>query len=350
MLGVQESATVNSVIVVLKVSVLLVFVALGISAIHPANWTPFIPPNEGGFRYGVPGIFRAASVIFFAYVGFEAVSTASAEAKNPKRDVPIGIITSLGICTVIYVCVAAVMTGVVPYKQLGVADPLAVLHRGFDEVSGPIAPALRSALRDRLGGDGHPSPDRSHDGSGIQGSTAPPFAEALIRQPRAGATCPGKPRLILEPPENHGDHCLVVAVLGTVLAGHYGADPATAFLAGMAHHLHNATLPDSGFAGEILLGDELAPLMRRLFDRELATLAPPVAAAVRTALATIADADTPEGRAFNGADVMDRVLQMRQYDRVAAFNTAQALDDLDLVHAGPIQAFHHAVLAEAGLP
>ncbi len=125
-IGVSESATVNSVIVVLKVSVLLVFTALGISAIHPANWTPFIPPNEGGFRYGVPGIFRAASVIFFAYVGFEAVSTASAEAKNPKRDVPIGIITSLGICTVIYVCVAAVMTGVVPYKQLGVADPLAI--------------------------------------------------------------------------------------------------------------------------------------------------------------------------------------------------------------------------------
>ncbi|MGI4800602.1 MAG: amino acid permease [Janthinobacterium lividum] len=125
-IGVSESATVNSIIVVLKVSVLLVFVAFGISAIHPANWTPFIPPNEGGFRYGVPGIFRAASVIFFAYVGFEAVSCASAEAKNPKRDIPIGIITSLAICTVVYICVAAVMTGVVPYKRLGVADPLAI--------------------------------------------------------------------------------------------------------------------------------------------------------------------------------------------------------------------------------
>ena len=90
--------------------------------------------------------------------------------------------------------------------------------------------------------------------------------------------------------------------------------------------------------------------MRRLFDRELATLTPPVATTVRAALATIGDADTPEGRAFNAADVMDRVLQMRQYDRVAAFTTSQALDDLELVHAGPIQAFHHAVLAEAGLP
>ena len=221
--------------------------------------------------------------------------------------------------------------------QAGVADPLAVLERSFDEVAGPLPQASRAALRASLG-------------QPASATAAPAFAEALIRQPRAGATCPGKPRLVLEPPENHGDHCLVVAVLGTVLAGHYGADPAVAFVAGMAHHLHNAALPDSGFAGEVLLGDELGPLMRRLFDRELATLAPPVAATVRAALATIGDAGTPEGRAFNAADVMDRVLQMRQYDRVASFTTSQALDDLELVHAGPIQAFHHAVLAEAGLP
>ena len=219
----------------------------------------------------------------------------------------------------------------------GVANPLIVLRRAFDQVAIPIAPTLRSALRASLGNP-------------VETGPAPAFAEALIRQPRAGATCPGKPRLVLEPPENHGDHCLVVAVLGTVLAGHYGADPATAFVAGMAHHLHNAALPDSGFAGEILLGAELGPLMLRLFDRELATLEAWVAATVRAALATIGNAETPEGRAFNAADVMDRVLQMRQYDRVASFTTSQALDDLELVHAGPIQAFHHAVLAEAGLP
>ena len=231
----------------------------------------------------------------------------------------------------------------------GVANPLVILRRGFDEVTGPIAPALRAALRSHLAQVPTASSAREPRPA-VREQSAPNFAEALIRQPRAGATCPGKPRLILEPPESHGDHCLVVAVLGTVLAGHYDADPATAFLAGMAHHLHNAALPDSGFAGEILLGDELAPLMRRLFDRELATLAPPLAATVRAALATIGDADTPEGRAFNAADVMDRVLQMRQYDRVAAFTTSQALDDLELVHAGPIQAFHHTVLLEAGLP
>jgi 5'-deoxynucleotidase YfbR-like HD superfamily hydrolase len=218
----------------------------------------------------------------------------------------------------------------------GAADPEAILARSFDQVTAAVAAPLRARLRTQLGQPPGPA-------------TVPAFAEALIRQPRAGATCPGKPRLVLEPPENHGEHCLVVAVLGCVLAGLYGADPATAFVAGMAHHLHNAWLPDSGFAGEILLGEELTPLMQRLFDRELATLSPPVAATVRRALSTIGDAGTPEGRAFNAADVMDRVLQMRQYERVAAFTTAQALDDLELVHAGPLQAFHHAVLAEAGL-
>ena len=125
-IGVTESATVNSVIVVIKVSVLVVFVAFGIRAIHPSNWAPFIPANTGGMHFGVPGIFRAASVIFFAYVGFESVSCAAAEARNPKRDIPIGIIGSLAICTVVYILVAAVLTGIVPYRQLGVADPLAI--------------------------------------------------------------------------------------------------------------------------------------------------------------------------------------------------------------------------------
>ena len=124
--GVTESATVNSVIVVIKVSVLVVFVALGIGAVHPANWVPFIPANTGGLHFGVPGIFRAASVIFFAYVGFEAVSCAAAEARNPRRDVPIGILGSLAICTIVYILVAGVLTGIVPYQKLGVPDPLAI--------------------------------------------------------------------------------------------------------------------------------------------------------------------------------------------------------------------------------
>jgi APA family basic amino acid/polyamine antiporter len=125
-LGVSESASVNNVIVFIKVGVLLLFIGFGIGFINIDNWTPFIPANEGGFKYGVPGIFRAASVIFFAYVGFEAVSTAAAEAKNPKRDIPLGILGSLAVCTVIYMLVALVLTGVVPFRQLGVAAPIAL--------------------------------------------------------------------------------------------------------------------------------------------------------------------------------------------------------------------------------
>ena len=216
------------------------------------------------------------------------------------------------------------------------AEALAVLERSFDEVAGPIEPGVAAGLRQRLGG-------------ALQVGPAPAFAEALIRQPRAGATCPGKKRIVLEPPEGHGDHCFVVAVLGFVLAPHYGADPATAFLAGMAHHLHNAVLPDSGFAGEILLGEHLTPILRRLFARELATLPAGLRGETERALATIVDAETAEGRAFHAADVIDRVLQMQHFDDVAAFRIGQALDDMDLVHAGPTQAFHQAVLRNAGL-
>jgi len=125
-LGISESATVNNVIVFIKVGVLIAFIAMGVAFVQPANWTPFIPENQGGFVYGVQGVFRAASVIFFAYVGFEAVSTAAAESRNPSRDMPIGILGSLFICTAIYIAVAAVLTGVVSYKELGVPEPIAV--------------------------------------------------------------------------------------------------------------------------------------------------------------------------------------------------------------------------------
>ena len=125
-LGVSESARVNNVIVCIKVGVLLVFIAIGVSYINTDNWVPFIPENEGDFKYGIPGVFRAASVIFFAYVGFEAVSTAAAEAKNPHRDMPVGILGSLFVCTAIYMAVAAVLTGIVSYKDLGVPEPIAV--------------------------------------------------------------------------------------------------------------------------------------------------------------------------------------------------------------------------------
>ena len=124
--GVSESARVNAALVAVKIAVLTGFVILGFGAVKPANWTPFIPPSQGGFVYGWPGVFRAASILFFAYLGFETVSTAASEARNPQRDVPFGVLGALGACTLAYVVVAAVLTGVVPYRELGVPDPIAI--------------------------------------------------------------------------------------------------------------------------------------------------------------------------------------------------------------------------------
>ncbi len=124
-IGVKESATINNIIVFIKVSVVLLFIVVGSRYIDPANWHPFIPEVTPDNRYGWGGILRGAGIVFFAYVGFEAVSTAAQEAKNPQRDIPIGILGSLFVCTVLYMAVAAVLTGIVPYSTLGVPDPIA---------------------------------------------------------------------------------------------------------------------------------------------------------------------------------------------------------------------------------
>ncbi len=124
--GVSESAKVNNIIVFIKVAVVLMFVLIGAFYVDPANWHPFIPENKAPGVYGWDGIFRAASIIFFAYVGFEAVSTAAQEAKDPQKDMPFGILGALIICTILYMGVSAVMTGIVPYQQLNVAEPMAV--------------------------------------------------------------------------------------------------------------------------------------------------------------------------------------------------------------------------------
>jgi APA family basic amino acid/polyamine antiporter len=125
--GIRESARVNSVVVVLKIAVLLVFIAIGWGYMQPANHTPLMPPNQGQFgRFGWSGILTGAGIIFFAYIGFDAVSTAAQEAKNPRRDLPIGIFGSLLVCTVLFILYAWVLTGVVNYRELDVAAPLAL--------------------------------------------------------------------------------------------------------------------------------------------------------------------------------------------------------------------------------
>ncbi|MDR1123761.1 MAG: amino acid permease [Elusimicrobiota bacterium] len=126
-IGIKESSKVNNIIVYIKVAVVLLFVALGFKYIKPENWTPFIPQNLGSFgQFGWSGILRGAGVVFFAYIGFDAVSTVAQEAKKPQRDMPVGILVSLVVCTILYVLVALVLTGVVKYNFLNVADPIAV--------------------------------------------------------------------------------------------------------------------------------------------------------------------------------------------------------------------------------
>jgi APA family basic amino acid/polyamine antiporter len=126
-IGIKESASVNSVIVFLKIAIILIFIGAGLFFIKPALWKPFIPPNQGQFGFfGLSGILRGAGVMFFAYLGFDAVSTAAQEAKNPKKDMPVGILGSLFACTALYIVFSLVLTGVVPYTKLNVAAPVAV--------------------------------------------------------------------------------------------------------------------------------------------------------------------------------------------------------------------------------
>jgi len=126
-IGIRESAGFNNVIVFIKLSVVLLFIVVAIRAINPANWHPFIPPNTGQWgEFGWSGVLRGASLVFFAYIGFDAVSTAAQESKNPQRDMPIGIIGSLLVCTVLYILVSGIATGVVPYTQLDVPEPIAL--------------------------------------------------------------------------------------------------------------------------------------------------------------------------------------------------------------------------------
>ena len=142
-IGISESAGFNDVIVIIKLTVVFLFIGFGLAYINKANWEPFIPPAAGPGKYGWDGIVRGAGVIFFAYIGFDAVSTAAQETRNPQRDMPIGILGSLAICTVLYIAVALVLTGIVHYTELNVPDPIAV---GIN-AAGPALAWLRPVVK-----------------------------------------------------------------------------------------------------------------------------------------------------------------------------------------------------------
>jgi amino acid transporter len=143
-IGVSESATVNNIIVAIKVTVILLFIGVGAFFINSANWHPFIPEATGvADQFGIDGIIRAAMIVFFAYIGFEAVSTAGQEAKNPRKDMPFGILGSLIICTVLYMLTAAVLTGVVSFTKLNVAAPVATAVDTFGSEWGWLAKLIK---------------------------------------------------------------------------------------------------------------------------------------------------------------------------------------------------------------
>ena len=134
--GIRESAKANNVMVVLKLAVVVLFILFGLQYVDAGNWKPFIPPNTGAFgEFGWSGIFRGAGLIFFAYIGFDVVSTAAQEARNPQRDMPIGILGSLVICTLLYVLVALTLTGLVKYDTLNVAHPVAFAVERINQLS-----------------------------------------------------------------------------------------------------------------------------------------------------------------------------------------------------------------------
>ena len=213
-----------------------------------------------------------------------------------------------------------------------------VLSRGIDEVGG----CLDAALVQRL---------KHHLGNPLPAATRLPEPIAALRdQPRAGVTGPGRPRIMLQPEENHAEHSFVVALYAGLLAPEYGADPAEAFWHGMIHHLHSAAMPDAGYTGEVLLQDRLDGVIDHARELALDHLPREIADRCRETFAQIADDRTASAKAFHAGDVIDRVVEIEHHLNRSKVTMAVVLDDYGLVHDGPVKPFHDTVLEEIGLP
>lgn len=245
-------------------------------------------------------------------------------------------------------------------------ERLQVLQRAFDASAHALPAEFAAQLRAQI--SAKPSGSLTIQGSGNQIKERsdlrdsdlrateeiarevelPEFVELLAMQPRAGATRPGHARVVLEPTENHAEHCAIVAVNGALASSLYNADVGAAFLTGLSHHLHNAYLPDAGDAGDAFLGEYHAPLMRTFRERSLSQLPTELATKARAALDNVYRADTPASRSFQVADSLDRVLEMEWHARSAAFTLDVALDEMDIIHPGPVQAFQLEIMRDAG--
>lgn len=235
--------------------------------------------------------------------------------------------------------------GVLRTHGLSDAERTDVLAEALRDAAAPVDDALAERLLRAAVEDEAPSwseTDDAHD-------PVPLFVSRLRDQPRAGVTYPGKPRLMLAPTESHADHCALVALAGMLLAPAAGADPAQLFLVGLAHHLHNAMLPDAGHAGDVLLGEHRTALEDAARERALDELPDALRAPVEDALAVPATYDPPAAHAFHAADALDRVLEIEWHARTARFTMDVALDDYHLVHEGPEQALQLQALRAAGI-
>ena len=218
-------------------------------------------------------------------------------------------------------------------------ERLSVFRDAFDVVSKGVPSDFANMLRAGLSAD--PLPSATYEGT-------PDFASSLHLQPRAGATRPGYARVVLEPTENHAEHCAIVAINAALAAPLFGADPAQAFLTGLSHHFHNAYFPDAGDAGDALLGEHLRPIMETFRNRAIEQLPKELGEAARASLNSVFRSDTPESKAFQTADSLDRVLEMEWHARSASFTLSVALDEMDIIHPGPVQAFQQEVMRAAG--
>ena len=177
----------------------------------------------------------------------------------------------------------------------------------------------------------------------------PDWVERLLDQPRAGATAPGQPRLVLEPVESCAEHCWVTALYAALLAPWFGADVGACFTIALAHHAHNARLPDAGFAGEALIGEYLGGLVDTLRRQVVAEMPGAVRVDVSRWFTEIETIATPLAQSFHVADTIDRVLQMDYFAHCNRFTLDTALVDMELVHSGPVQGFQIRHLQAAGL-
>jgi hypothetical protein len=226
-------------------------------------------------------------------------------------------------------------------KQAGLDEKeiLVVFERAFDSLAGTLNRAFAAQLKGALD---------AKQNFEFNEEELPQFVRLLARQPRAGATRPGFARVVLEPAENHAEHCAVVAVNSFLCSSLYGARPERAFLTGLCHHFHNAFLPDAGDAGDHLLGEHLPVIMDTFRTRALGQLPVELQPQARESLDAVYRCDTPESKAFQAGDSLDRVLEMQWHARSNEFTLGVALDQMDIIHPGPVQAFQLELMRETG--